>query len=425
MKKITLLGVMALLCQLLTAQENTTKPLTIGDTVPDIMFNSLINFPKKTVKLSEFRGKVVILDFWNTYCKTCLELFPKMQKLQNKFPDDLQIILVNDLEQNSKEAVTKFIKERSNLTSQPRKIPVSIYDSLIVGLFPHNFVPHYVWINKQGVLSSITGQDELTEENIRSAIVGHFSIQSKKDLLSFDKKIPLFVSNNGGDGSSFEYRSIFTKYINGAGNATGLKRTDEGKVTRFYAINTSLYSLLLIAYPNLGKFPDNQIINTTKFPVLENSVTNVSAEENRYCYDLILPPTKFENVQNYIKEDLARVFGIKITIATDSVKAKVINCCALNSNKIKLNYSETGSSADAGITFKKMEDFIFYLNCMPALKNSPIIDESGVKVPIEYKFSKDLLNKNEDEVKTLLGILGFRMQTQSRTIEIASIINHN
>src|SRR6478736_8996074 len=39
------------------------------------------------VRLSELRGKVVVVDFWATWCKPCKESFPAYQKLSNEKPD--------------------------------------------------------------------------------------------------------------------------------------------------------------------------------------------------------------------------------------------------------------------------------------------------------------------------------------------------
>lgn len=48
-------------------------------------------FDGKAQKLDEYRGKVVVLDFWATYCPPCLEEIPHLVGLQNKYAD-LKII---------------------------------------------------------------------------------------------------------------------------------------------------------------------------------------------------------------------------------------------------------------------------------------------------------------------------------------------
>lgn len=49
-------------------------------------------FNQQRQKLSDFRGKVVVVDFWATYCPPCLEEIPHLNALKNKYGADLQIV---------------------------------------------------------------------------------------------------------------------------------------------------------------------------------------------------------------------------------------------------------------------------------------------------------------------------------------------
>jgi len=53
---------------------------------PDVGIAELLQAPRGSVKaLSEFRGQVVVLEFWATWCGPCLELLPHMNKLVESF----------------------------------------------------------------------------------------------------------------------------------------------------------------------------------------------------------------------------------------------------------------------------------------------------------------------------------------------------
>ena len=62
------------------------------------------------VSLSDFRGRIVFLNFWTTWCPTCLIEMPSMEKLHRKFKDqDFAMVTVNI--QESSDQVEKFFKK--------------------------------------------------------------------------------------------------------------------------------------------------------------------------------------------------------------------------------------------------------------------------------------------------------------------------
>lgn len=76
---------------------------------------SLVNLEGKTVSLSELKGKVLVLDFWATWCGPCKISFPGMQAAVNKYKDDKEVefLFINTWqnEKNYDELVRNFIKD--------------------------------------------------------------------------------------------------------------------------------------------------------------------------------------------------------------------------------------------------------------------------------------------------------------------------
>src|ERR1700761_7524456 len=67
-----------------------------GEAVPEINFQTVLNAPVKSAKLTELKGKVVLLEFWATWCGSCIVAMPHLKELQQQYGNKLQIIAIND-----------------------------------------------------------------------------------------------------------------------------------------------------------------------------------------------------------------------------------------------------------------------------------------------------------------------------------------
>ncbi len=98
----------------------------IGKQAPELQkMKGWIN--SKTIKLAELRGKVVLLDFWGTWCGPCVHAIPKLIDLHEKYGNKgLVIIGIHDDSMNSVKDLEKEIKKLSKERWDGRKIPFAI-----------------------------------------------------------------------------------------------------------------------------------------------------------------------------------------------------------------------------------------------------------------------------------------------------------
>lgn len=89
------------------------EPLTVGKQAPDFQLPDLND---KEIRLSDYRGKVVFLNFWATWCKPCREEMPSMEVLYKNFEKDGLVILAVSIDRvTTKKEIPPFVKSL-NLT---------------------------------------------------------------------------------------------------------------------------------------------------------------------------------------------------------------------------------------------------------------------------------------------------------------------
>ncbi len=98
----------------------------------------------KNIKLSDFRGKVVIVDFWATWCPPCRKGIPDLIELQKEFKDNLVVIGIS-LDQDTKSDVIPFMKKYGI------NYPIVYGDNQVVMEYGSiNAIPTSFVINKEG-----------------------------------------------------------------------------------------------------------------------------------------------------------------------------------------------------------------------------------------------------------------------------------
>lgn len=80
-----------LVLALMLAACKSSQPAQIGTQAPDFT----VNDGDKSVTLSQFRGKPVILNFWATWCPPCVQEMPSMVQLQKKLGDKVVVLAVS------------------------------------------------------------------------------------------------------------------------------------------------------------------------------------------------------------------------------------------------------------------------------------------------------------------------------------------
>jgi len=144
MRYLLLLAFLVLIGGGVYIYSNLPTPVLAGDLAPDFQ---LLDTKGNTVTLSELRGKVVMVNFWATWCPSCKQEKPSMERLNKMMAEENFVMLAINTEENGPAIVPAFLKKN------PLEITVLYDDQGTVkqqyGVYklPESFI-----INKNGII---------------------------------------------------------------------------------------------------------------------------------------------------------------------------------------------------------------------------------------------------------------------------------
>lgn len=297
----------------------------VGMPAPDFILKNVKYYPTKTVTVEQLKGKFVILDFWNKYCVSCIQSFPKVNELRSKFSGtNLEIMLVGLDDVGIEQLYDKFqVKFGLN-------IPVA-FDSVTYSKFVHQAVPQIFWIDPAGVIQAITSSPEFTEENIQAFIEGRpfkFRNTSYKASLikdSYNKNIPFLFRGNGGEVqmSDVLYRSLLVPTLSEmisslfpASISRYLTVYAESRTLQGSTIPLFLYNAAFTGKSQWG-YSDTLYTTHYPFPLIEASDRSPfyhhdgRINEQTYWYSATVPESQVSmaGFMNVMQRDLEAYFG--------------------------------------------------------------------------------------------------------------------
>jgi len=138
---------------------------TVGKPAPDVSWTLLDG---TTQKLADHKGKVVVLDFWATWCGPCVMGLPKISAVPKKYADQGVVFVACDIEE-AKGGVEKFLARKK------LEIACAIVDQKFAKPFQVSGIPHTVMVGKDGVIRKVhigfgPGQEKHFEADLRELL---------------------------------------------------------------------------------------------------------------------------------------------------------------------------------------------------------------------------------------------------------------
>lgn len=388
MKKLTLL--------LLLAHHPGFAQLKNGEAVPDIQFSTVLNAPAKTATLSQLKGKIVLIEFWATWCGPCVGAMPHLKQLQQQHAQQLQVITVTD---ETPKRINQY------LTSRPSNLWFAIDSARsLISYFPHRTIPHTILISPDGKLIAQTTPQAVTDQVIDSLWSQQaVHLPEKTDNpMSVSEVIKTYF--NAAD--ILKSRFIMQAEVKGTSGVSTTHLNDSiFKNRRFTCLNLPLTTLYSIAY---GNFPYSRTIDKT----------GSGRGAPVYCLDLIVPGPK--ELLPTLQRELASRFDLQAKVEPHLEEVNVLkianrgkfNRIPRNTSGKRTYASRQGEIDQDAITMTDFADFLENYGTDKLI----VVDETQNHEKLDIKFS--FQPENPQSLTTILSEMGLTLTKKPRKVDI-------
>lgn len=318
--------------------------LLIGEPIPNVKLDLMkggMDSPS-VAYLSDLTGKMILLDFWDTHCGTCIGALPHMLDLQEKFGDKLAVLIVS--EESPSEIArmwnvynrTQGMKNR--IASSWRKLLFVTGDTMLNKIFPHDANPKHVWItpeHKYAFMTYGTSTNVGTIQNfLEGKKTGNIGIVNYQ-YFDLDDPISWFATGERKNVKT-SYSSFFLGRVERGeieGDHKIIIDSSEDKVVGVNCLNLSILDLYEIAFRGkyFGKsdtLPDDDFFKRISLNIKDKEryyrPGDVSkffdwADSSTFCYSIKVPLYLSDRVFDLMLADLDNFCRVKSKIGVKNV----------------------------------------------------------------------------------------------------------
>jgi uncharacterized protein (TIGR03435 family) len=378
----------------------------IGDVPPPLVLSETIQGPSPNeICWDKLKGKVVVLEFWNTACAPCIEAIPHLNELVERFSNRVVFVSISD---DNGDYLKKFLKRK----------PISnwvVLDGLLNPTrtaFDVHGIPHTVIVDASGKIAAITHPAALEAKNLEEVLAGKPCSLPPPRLPSPDDRKVVAATNPTPTKVEISINGPFPMPERGAFNSYHWDRS--ASFSDFEAQKASLADVI----PAFFHISPKLVFAKTKLP------------EGLYDISAIAPPDKLPELKRQFADKLKATFGIDVQTKKQNMNAYVMTVCSTNAPGIKQVQRGGGGGQRPGgfyLTGSKMDKIASF---MELSLDKPIINETGLagrwSVDVKWQMAESELNSdsNPDPDKVIKAVreqLGLELASTNRTLEVLEI----
>ncbi len=353
---------------------------SIGQNVPNFNMNIYTNSGTIKNSINDYKGKVVILEFWATYCRPCIPAMDHLAELQKQFPNELKVIAVTDED---------AYKVQSFLSKRPTNILIGLdNDKSLNKIFYHQFMPHTVVIDPNGVLKAVTSPDQITSEVILKIFKGvDVGIKPKAEFAPTEEAI-------ANAAPVEDVKSIFKVAISERREGIQSQINPKSEI-EYEFINCTIPFIYKYLYQvNNPKVEDGGCLEVTE------KTKYLLQPSQLYCFSIKVPPALKNQMGEIGIAHLEQLFSIKPQVERRNRRVYSL----ISDTKSTFKDPTSGQYMTLKELLKTLE--------RNGLVDLPIVNDSGIKEDTVVYVER--MPKEVEAVEGTLAKLGFRLQPKER-----------
>jgi uncharacterized protein (TIGR03435 family) len=369
-----------------------------GNPAPPLNLEKLLQAPANAVaSWDALKGKVVVLEFWATWCGPCIEAVPHLNELADEFKEKgVQFIAITD----EKESVVQpFLKRKAMRAWVGLDTDRSMFKDYGV-----SGIPHTVVVGTNGVIAWVTHPTALSATMINDVLAGKTAAlpMPRRE----EQRVTAEPSETRVETPLFQVL-LRPSSVKDDSSTHSSGPSETGPAGRMYRAETKGVSLLSLA---------RWAYRTTEWRL----VTNAALPEGKFDVLINVPQAASERIPELLGDTLKTTFGLRGRKETRDVEVYELT---VKESKLEETVSTGGSSASSGPgRMSAVSTSIGGLaRSLEGQLKKPVLDETGLtnRYDLQLKWKQEGREvMPEVLIEAVRSQLGLELTPAKRPVEV-------
>ena len=376
--------VLLIVCCLSLYTQEKSPVIKVGDAAPPFSMEKLLQAPDNfDGKLESLRGKVVVLEFWATWCGPCREATPHLNELVEKYRQkSVQFISITDEEEWQVKKYLKYVTAISGWIGLDT-------DGSMNKAYGISYIPRTILIDQEGKIAAITYPLSVDSQSLDKLL-------ARETLQPPQKKVLPETSKEVEPKEEIE-QALVELVIRPSKPSISMSLSQN----RFRARGMTLHKVVSIAY-------DISFTRAKGVTPLANNTYEVSVQ---------IPHDDRNALLSLLQKSLKTAFGLKVHKETREMDVLILTAPKDKKLLLRPAAKEMHIRADTYLINSQGTTLPFFCNALENELQKIVMDETHLKGLYEFDLYWNPDNPNS-VISAVQEQLGLVLKTERRTIEV-------